>query len=167
MMMMMMRRIWKPKNPKVGGVALALMQKTAQIVVEHEMSLLTTILKAISPFVPDPVVGWGLREYFNYNYKSLGTMTTLQIDSTNKRASLDLELKGETQPLHITINHYELTSAGDKTFIEIKEITTSREWINSLAGPPRPEAVVDGLMVIQKKIRAGIAPAYELEKSKA
>ena len=33
--------------------------------------------------------------------------------------------------------------------------------------PPRPEAVVDGLMVIQKKIRAGIAPAYDLEKSKA
>ena len=33
--------------------------------------------------------------------------------------------------------------------------------------PPRPEAVVDGLMVIQKKIRAGIPPAYELEKSKA
>jgi NADH-quinone oxidoreductase subunit B len=33
--------------------------------------------------------------------------------------------------------------------------------------PPRPEAVVDGLLLIQKKIRAGVAPAYELEKSKA
>ena len=33
--------------------------------------------------------------------------------------------------------------------------------------PPRPEAVVDGLLLIQKKIRAGIQPAYELEKSKA
>jgi NADH:ubiquinone oxidoreductase subunit B-like Fe-S oxidoreductase len=33
--------------------------------------------------------------------------------------------------------------------------------------PPRPEAVVDGLLLIQKKIRAGIAPAYDLEKSKA
>ena len=33
--------------------------------------------------------------------------------------------------------------------------------------PPRPEAVVDGLLLIQKKIRAGIKPAYELEKSKA
>ena len=33
--------------------------------------------------------------------------------------------------------------------------------------PPRPEAVVDGLLLIQKKIRAGITPAYELEKSKA
>ncbi|MGZ4430857.1 MAG: NADH-quinone oxidoreductase subunit B [Gaiellales bacterium] len=32
---------------------------------------------------------------------------------------------------------------------------------------PRPEAVVDGLLLVQKKIRAGIPPAYELEKSKA
>jgi NADH-quinone oxidoreductase subunit B len=33
--------------------------------------------------------------------------------------------------------------------------------------PPRPEAVIDGLLVIQKKIRAGLPPAYETEKSKA
>ena len=33
--------------------------------------------------------------------------------------------------------------------------------------PPRPEAVLDGLRVIQKKIRAGLPPAYDAEKSKA
>jgi NADH-quinone oxidoreductase subunit B len=33
--------------------------------------------------------------------------------------------------------------------------------------PPRPEAVLDGFRLIQRKIRAGIPPAYETEKSKA
>ena len=33
--------------------------------------------------------------------------------------------------------------------------------------PPRPEAVIDGLLVLQERIRAGIPPAYEVEKSKA
>ena len=30
-----------------------------------------------------------------------------------------------------------------------------------------PEAVIDGLNLIQKKIRAGVSPAYDQEKSKA
>jgi NADH-quinone oxidoreductase subunit B len=33
--------------------------------------------------------------------------------------------------------------------------------------PPRPEAVIEGLMTIQKKIRAGIPPAYRQQDSDA
>ncbi len=33
--------------------------------------------------------------------------------------------------------------------------------------PPRPEAVIEGVMNIQKKIQAGIPPAYEQQKSQA
>ena len=99
----------------------------------HEMSLLNTLLKVVGPLIPDSLAGRGAREYFNHHYQSFGVMTTLHIDSTNKRASLDLELKGEAQPLQVTIGCYELSSMGGKTFIEIKEFNTSREWINFLA----------------------------------
>ena len=97
------------------------------------MSLFTTILKAVRPLVPDAAVQWGAREFFNHRYNLLGTMTTLQIDSTNKKASFDLELKGETQPVRITINQYKLTSEGGKTLIEVTDIDTSREWLTVLA----------------------------------
>jgi hypothetical protein len=100
---------------------------------EPPMSFLTSIQKAVGSLVPDSVVEWGAREYFNHKYKSLGTMTTLQIDSAKKTASVDLDLKGETQPLQITINRYELTTSGGKTLIEIKDFSTSREWITSVA----------------------------------
>jgi NADH-quinone oxidoreductase subunit B len=33
--------------------------------------------------------------------------------------------------------------------------------------PPRPEAVVEGILTIQKKIKAGIPPAYEQQRSSA
>ena len=97
------------------------------------MSLLTAIFKTLAPLVPNSFVDWGAREYFNHQFPSIGTMTTLQIDSTHQRATLDLELKGETQPLHVVIDRYELTTVGDQTFIELKEVNTSREWINVLA----------------------------------
>jgi hypothetical protein len=97
------------------------------------MSFLTSMFETISPLLPDTVTAWGARQYFNGRYYSLGHMTTLQIDSTNKKASLALELRGETEPLHVTIDRYELTTAGGQTFIEIKKFSTSREWINVVA----------------------------------
>jgi NADH-quinone oxidoreductase subunit B len=33
--------------------------------------------------------------------------------------------------------------------------------------PPRPEAVVEGILTVQKKIKAGIPPAYEQQRSSA
>jgi hypothetical protein len=99
----------------------------------REMSFLKSILKVVRPLVPDAAIEWGAREYFNHRYKSLGIMTTLQIDPANKTASLDLELKGETQPVRITLGQYVLTTSGDKSFIEIKEVNTSREWMTVLA----------------------------------
>ncbi len=97
------------------------------------MSLLTAIFKTLVPLVPASLVHRGAREFFNHRFPSLGTMTTLQIDSARQRVTLDLELKGETQPLHIVIDRYELTTVDEKTFIELKEVTTSREWMNVLA----------------------------------
>ena len=97
------------------------------------MNLLTSFIKAVAPFIPDSAVALGVREYFNRRHGTWGTLTALQIDTKKQKAILDLELKGETRPLHITVERYELTTTGDKNFIEIKEFNTSREWLNVLA----------------------------------
>ena len=97
------------------------------------MNLLTSFIKAVATLVPDSALALGVREYFNRRHGTWGTMTALQIDTKNRKAILDLELRGETQPLHVAIERYELTTSGDKIFIEIIEINTSREWINALA----------------------------------
>jgi len=97
------------------------------------MGLLTTIVETIRPLVPDSAAAWAVRQYLNHRYEPIGKMTTLQIDAAKKTATFDLDLKGETQPLRITVNRYELSTVGDKTFVEIKDFTTSREWINYIA----------------------------------
>jgi NADH:ubiquinone oxidoreductase subunit B-like Fe-S oxidoreductase len=33
--------------------------------------------------------------------------------------------------------------------------------------PPRPEAVIEGILTLQKKIRAGIPDAHESQRSRA
>jgi hypothetical protein len=61
-----------------------------------------------------------------------GNLTELEIDAENKTLALTLELKGESQPLQIRIKHYELVDRGDETYLELGEIETSREWVNTL-----------------------------------
>jgi hypothetical protein len=94
------------------------------------MSLFSGILKAIRPLVPDSVVNRRAREYFNEHYQVYGTLNELEIDSANHRIIMDLALKGESEPLHLVIDEYELSDDGGQTFLEIKRFTTSREWIN-------------------------------------
>jgi hypothetical protein len=81
----------------------------------------------------DFVLGVAVKQWFNQTQKRYGIMTHIQIDSQAKRISIDLELKGESSPLHVEVNEYQVTSgSGGETFIELGEIETSREWINAV-----------------------------------
>jgi len=97
------------------------------------MNLLVSFIKAAAPLVPDSALALGAREYFNRRHGAWGMMTALQIDTKNRKAILDLKLNGETQPLHVNVERFEISTAGGKTFIEITGINTSREWLTVLA----------------------------------
>jgi hypothetical protein len=59
-------------------------------------------------------------------------IVNLTIDSQSKKATLDLELKGEKEAITVTVSNYELLEQDDGAFLKVKDITTSREWINEL-----------------------------------
>lgn len=90
-----------------------------------------SLLSLFSP-VKDYATEVAVKLWFNQTKKSLGQMTHIKIDSQAKRIDVELALKGETTPIQIQVKSYDLTSEGGETFIQIGEIETSREWINSL-----------------------------------
>ncbi len=62
-----------------------------------------------------------------------GKATALRINSTAKMVDLNLELRGETQPVQIQIKSYELLRDGETAYAVIKAIQTSRAWLTTLA----------------------------------
>jgi hypothetical protein len=66
----------------------------------------------------------------------------LEIDTVNKTVNLDVELKGEAQPIRVIISNYKLVESGNCTFIEVGDITASREWMNVLLAEPAMKAMI-------------------------
>ena len=65
--------------------------------------------------------------------KPYGSITKLKLDTTARTLEAELELKGETAPLRLHVQEYEIRQEGDRAFVVIKSIDTSREWLTTLA----------------------------------
>ena len=65
--------------------------------------------------------------------KPFGHATSLKLDSSNKSAEIVLELKGEQMPLTIHVQEYEVVREPNGTFVVVKAVTTSREWMTAMA----------------------------------
>ena len=65
--------------------------------------------------------------------KPFGRATSLKMDSSRKTAEICLELTGEQTPLTIQVQDYEVIEEPGRTFIVIRGVTTSREWMTAMA----------------------------------
>ena len=74
-----------------------------------------------------------IRKAFNRKIQRYGTMLNLNLDSKNKSITLNVLLAGEESPLEIDIGRYDIVSQGDKYYLEINDVSTSRLWLNVLA----------------------------------
>ena len=65
--------------------------------------------------------------------RKYGRMTKLEIDKENKTINAELDLKGETESVRITLSKYRLIQekAGNPLF-EPGPIQVSREWLNAV-----------------------------------
>ena len=65
--------------------------------------------------------------------KPYGQATNLTLNSGEKSAAITLELKGESEPVEIKIGKYEILPEAQKVYLILRAVTTSREWLTTLA----------------------------------
>ena len=79
-----------------------------------------------------PFTSFLVRTYLNHEFKRIGKMTSLIIDSANKSLALTADLAGEKEPIDIRMQ-YRIEEEGGRLFFVPQDVDCSREWLTVLA----------------------------------
>lgn len=74
------------------------------------------------------------RQFLQEKLEPYGQLNDLTIDSAEKRIRMLVRLKGETEDTELVVERYTFVREGDRTFVVVCDVRTSREWMSRLAG---------------------------------
>jgi hypothetical protein len=81
----------------------------------------------------DKALSKGVELAVNSRIRRFGKVLKFQLDSREKTIELEILLKGEHEPLRVTVERYEIVEEGGRYYLLAENIVTSREWINTVA----------------------------------
>lgn len=90
-------------------------------------------MKSILRAIKDKSGSSAVRLAVNHYLERYGHMKKILIDSERRTITLELALKGESEPILVVVEEYELVSEGGAFFLVPNRVTTSREWLTVLA----------------------------------
>jgi hypothetical protein len=67
-----------------------------------------------------------------------GELLKLDADWTKRNITIVVALKGETSPITVDIKKFNVVERDGRVFIEIDDVSVSREWANTLAQNLKP-----------------------------
>ena len=76
----------------------------------------------------DRAVALMLKGAWNMKLSKIGKIRQLHLDSGAKKISMEIVLRGESEPIWIEVERYEIV--GDELYI--KEFRSSKEWIEGV-----------------------------------
>lgn len=79
-----------------------------------------------------PLTSFLIRTYLNHEFKRIGHMTSLIIDSANKSLALTADLAGEKEPLDVRMR-YRIEEEEGRLYFIPQDVDCSREWLTVLA----------------------------------
>ena len=81
----------------------------------------------------DKALSKGAKIALNKYISQYGNISNLSLNSKFKTMQLEILLDGDTKPIDVHIENYELIDNDSEYFLKISGIKTSKQWINRLA----------------------------------
>jgi len=94
------------------------------------------------------------RAFINRQIQKIGVLTRLDIDCRTRAISGELDLRGEPSPIRITVGAYDLSESGGTSYVALREVSASREWITALLN----QYLVGQKLQIPKVLRIALRP---------
>ncbi len=90
------------------------------------------IIGRLGKAVKDGALSVGLRAFFNEKFGEYGEVRDCAVDTAKGSIVAHVVMRGERDPITVTIDRYELLQDDGKVFIVIRKLTTTRQWITLL-----------------------------------
>lgn len=72
------------------------------------------------------------QSFINQRIARYGEVERLKLDSKNKTAELVLRLVGEERPVAVTVERYEVTERGGKSYLRLARCRSNRVWLQNV-----------------------------------
>lgn len=90
------------------------------------------MLQKFAKGLKDGALGLALRAFLNERLQDFGEVLDCEVDTGRGRISVRAQLKGEREPLTVTVERYELVREGDVVFATLQSFSSSRHWLTLL-----------------------------------
>lgn len=90
------------------------------------------MLKGLARGVKDGAIAMSLKAYVNDKLSAYGEIVDVSIDTAVSRLTARALLKGERDPVTVTVERYEIETEGEDRYIRLKTFSSSRTWLTQL-----------------------------------
>ena len=97
------------------------------------------IMKDLARHGKDKALSRTLEVLLDQLLSKYGRTVGIRLDSNARRIEIEMLLKGETEPVSVLLENYEIVSEGERHFITCRGVHASREWMKILANDLIPD----------------------------
>jgi len=80
----------------------------------------------------DAAIAFAARSLLNGRLSAIGEVTSMTLDTAQRRAQLRLALRGDAAPIDVDLREYRLEHGDGGDWLTVIDATASREWLTGV-----------------------------------